>query len=125
MSDFFGILWENSLVFYFQFQTIMAVMTTYPILNVSETYLRQALYDHLPAEVRDRITFEEFRAYVKHEDYRYYASAISDLLNDYVHDNNIFAEFLGQAALETISRSESLSTLYVPKYVPGNEDSIE
>ncbi len=103
----------------------MAVMTTYPILNVSETYLRQSLYDNLPAEVRERINFEEFREYVKHEDYRYFASAVSDLLNDYVHENNIFAEFLGQAALETISRSESLSTLYVPKYIPGREDSPE
>ncbi|MDW8220080.1 MAG: hypothetical protein RML40_06070 [Bacteroidota bacterium] len=98
-------------------------MKTYPILHVSETYLRQALYDHLSAEVRNRITFEEFREYVDHEDYRYFASALSDLLNDYVHEHNIFNEFVSQAAVETISRSEKLSAIYVPRYAPGTENS--
>ncbi len=92
----------------------MAALTTYPILNVSETYLRQALYDNLSESVRNSIDFESFRPFVSHDDYRFFASAMSDLINDYVNENNIFAEFMGQAALETISQSESLSKLYVP-----------
>jgi hypothetical protein len=92
----------------------MAAMTTYPVLNVSETYIRQALYDNLPAEARQNIDFEAFRPFVNHDDYRFFASVLSDLLNDYVHENNIIVEFLGQAALDTISQSNSLSKLYVP-----------
>lgn len=92
----------------------MAAMTTYPILNLSETYIRQTLYDNLSAEVRAKIDIEKFRDVVKHEDYRYFASALSDLINDYMHESEIFTEFLGQAALETISKSENLSEMYVP-----------
>lgn len=92
----------------------MAAMTTHPILNVSETYIRQALYDNLSESVRNSIDFESFRPFVSHDDYRFFASALSDLVNDYMHENNIFAEFIGQAALDTISQSESLSKLYVP-----------
>lgn len=92
----------------------MAAMTTYPILNVSETYIRQALYDNLPEAVRKGIDFEAFRPFISHDDYRFFASAMSDLINDYVHENNIFGEFIGQAALDTISQSESLAKLYVP-----------
>jgi hypothetical protein len=92
----------------------MAVMTTHPILNLSETYIRQTIYDNLSAEVRSKIDFEKFRDFVKHEDYHFFATALSDLVNDYLHENEMFAEFLGQAALETISKSENLSELYVP-----------
>lgn len=92
----------------------MAAMTTYPVLNLSETYIRQAIYDNLSEDVRNKIDFEKFRDYVKHEDYRYFASALSDLVNDYMHESDIFTEFLGQAALEVISKSEGLAELYVP-----------
>jgi hypothetical protein len=92
----------------------MAVLTTYPILNLSETYIRQAVYDNLSEDVRTKIDFEQFREFMKHEDYRYFASALSDLVNDYMHESDIFTEFLGQAALETISKSENLAELYVP-----------
>jgi hypothetical protein len=92
----------------------MAVLTTYPVLNVSETYLRQSLYDSLPAAAREAIDFESFRQYVEPEDYRFFAAALADLINDYVNQNNLFAEFIGAAAVETISRSEKLSRLYVP-----------
>lgn len=92
----------------------MATLTTYPILNLSETYIRQTIYDHLSAEVRSKIDFEKFRNFVEHEDYRFFASALSDLVNDYMHESEIFTEFLGQAALETISKSQNLSELYVP-----------
>lgn len=95
----------------------MAALTTYPILNLSETYIRQALYDNLSEDVRKTIDFEAFQPYVSHDDYRFFASVLSDLLNDYVHENNIFTEFVGQAVLDTISQSDSLAKLYVP----GNE----
>jgi hypothetical protein len=93
----------------------MAVLTTYPILNLSETYIRQTVYDNLPAKVRDTIDFEAFREHMNHDDYRYFASALSDLINDYIHESEIFTEFLGQAAIDTISESEHLSVLYVPE----------
>jgi hypothetical protein len=114
MSDFFAILPNNQQVLDNLFSCSMSAMTTYPILNVSETFIRQALYDNLSESVRAGIDFESFRPFVSHEDYRFFASAMSDLINDYVNENNIFTEFLGQAALETISQSESLAKLYVP-----------
>jgi hypothetical protein len=92
----------------------MSALTTYPILNLSETYIRQAVYDNLPAQVRENIDFEAFRDHIKHEDYRFFASSLADLINDYIHESDVFTEFLGQAAVETISKNEHLSTLYVP-----------
>ena len=92
----------------------MSVLTTYPILNLSETYIRQAVYDNLSEDVRNKIDFEKFRECMSHEDYRYFASALSDLINDYMHESDIFTEFLGQAALEAISKSDNLAKLYVP-----------
>lgn len=95
----------------------MATMTTYPVLNLSETYIRQSIYDNLSEDVRNQIDFEKFRDYVKHEDYRYFASSLSDLVNDYLHESDVFTEFLGQAALEAISKSDNLAKLYVPSTI--------
>ncbi len=92
----------------------MAALTTYPILNLSETYIRQTIYDNLSEDVRAKIDIEKFRDFVKHDDYRFFASALSDLINDYLHESEMFTEFLGQAALDTISKSENLAELYVP-----------
>jgi hypothetical protein len=92
----------------------MATLTTYPILNLSETYIRQAVYDNLSEDVRNKIDFEKFREFMNHDDYRFFASALSDLINDYMHESEIFAEFLGQAALDTISKSDNLAQLYLP-----------
>ncbi|TAE21030.1 MAG: hypothetical protein EAZ92_17330 [Candidatus Kapaibacterium sp.] len=92
----------------------MPAMTVHPILNLSETYIRQTIYDNLSADVREKIDIEKFRDFVKHDDYHFFATALSDLINDYLHESDIFTEFLGQAALETISKSENLSELYIP-----------
>lgn len=91
----------------------MAVMHTYPILNISETYIRQCIYDSLPAEAREKMTFEEFRDMMSHDDYRYFAASLSDLINDYVVEKDLFAQFIEQAVDDTVAKSEKLSELFV------------
>lgn len=91
----------------------MAVMHTYPILNISETYIRQCIYDSLPPETREKITFEEFREIMTHDDYRYFAASLSDLINDYVVEKDLFAQFVEQAVDDTIAKSKKLSELFV------------
>ncbi len=95
----------------------MSAMHTYPVLNISETYIRQCVYDTLPEEVRSAMNFEEFRAQMNPEDYRYFAASLSDLINDYVVENDLFAQFLSQAVDDTVSKSEVLSKLYLNKNI--------
>jgi hypothetical protein len=99
----------------------MAVMHTYPVLNISETYIRQSIYDSLPESVRGEMSFEDFRTKLKPEDYRHFASALSDLINDYVVEHDLFTEFVAQAVQETMENNETLSRLYLSRDISDHE----
>jgi hypothetical protein len=99
----------------------MAAMHTYPVLNISETYIRQSIYDSLPESVRAEISFEDFRGKLNAEDYRHFASALSDLINDYVVEHDLFAEFVAQAVQETMENNETLSRLYMSRDISNHD----
>ncbi len=99
----------------------MSAMHTYPVLNISETFIRQTVYDALPESVRATMTFEEFRSQMTPDDYRYFASVLSDLINDYVVEHELFADFTEQAVHETVAQSEKLSKLYMAREIEDHE----
>jgi hypothetical protein len=102
----------------------MAVMHTYPVMSIAETYIRQSIYDTLPDNVRAKMSFDDFRQVLTSEDYRYFSAALSDLVNDYVVENDLFSEFVGTAVQDTISQSETLSKLFMARDISrhGKED---
>jgi hypothetical protein len=102
----------------------MPAMHTYPVLTIAETYIRQSIYDALPENVRATMSFEDFRTVMTSEDYRYFSAALSDLINDYVVENDLFSEFVGNAVQDTISRSETLAKLFMARDISrrGKED---
>jgi hypothetical protein len=102
----------------------MAAMHSYPIMTISETYIRQHVYDSLPDEVRAKLSFEDFRAVMSPEDYRYFASVMSDLINDYVTENDLFSDFMAQAVTDTVAKNEKLTKLYMAKNIYRGSDDI-
>jgi hypothetical protein len=102
----------------------MAAMHSYPIMTISETYIRQHVYDSLPDEVRTKISFDDFRAVMLPEDYRYFASVMSDLINDYVTENDLFSDFMAQAVTDTVAKNENLTKLYMSKNIYRGADDI-
>jgi hypothetical protein len=93
----------------------MAAMHTYPIINVSETFIRQAIYDSLPETVRATLSFDDFRQHLQPEDYRYFASVLSDLVNDYLNEHELFGEFVAQAVDDLVAKRDNLSKLYLSR----------
>lgn len=93
-------------------------------MTISETYIRQHVYDSLPEEVRTKISFEDFRGVMSAEDYRYFASVMSDLINDYVTENDLFSDFMAQAVTDTVAKNEKLTKLYMAKNIYRGDDDI-
>lgn len=91
----------------------MPAMKSYPALTLSETYIRQYVYDNLPPKIKEKMTFEEFRAQMNPKDYRYFAGSFGDHVNNAIVDTGVFDECLSRAMASMLGKNNALSDLYL------------